>query len=173
MADPKRNPKVPGGKSPFPGVIIVIAIVVVVLLVIWIAKQPRIAAHPNGPTHQASQQVDFSNVTVTPAGAQFSVAATATNKTAQPITGLTVEVGFDNLTGKTLQKVQATVTNPDGTDLQAKPIPPNQSAPVLMKVTHAPAGWDEKAPDLTVVNVQHGSNPAQAQPSGQARTPKP
>lgn len=163
-----RNQKVPGGRASFPGVIIVIAIVVVVLLIVWIARQPRIAAHPSGRTAQQSQKVDFSNVTVTPTAGMFSVEATATNKTAQPLTRVTVEVGFENLTGKTLEKVEGNAANADGTDLKSNPIPPHQSRAIRIPVSHAPAGWDEKAPDLTVVGVDQGTAPAPAQ--GQTST---
>ncbi len=165
---PDRNrKKVSAGKTPFPGVIIVIAVVVVVLLIIWIARQPRIAASPNGPTSQQSSEVDFSNVTVTPAGGAFNVEGKAKNKTAQPITAITVDVGFDNLSGKTLEKVRGVAVNADGTDLRSNPIPPNQSRPIVLKVMHAPAGWDERAPDLTVVDVEHVSAQGQASTPGQ------
>ena len=163
MANQDRNHRAPGGKSPYPGVIIVIAIVVVILLIVWIARQPSIAAHPNGPTTQQSQKVGFDHVTVTPTAGMFTVEATATNKTAQPLTRVTVEVGFDNLTGKTLEKVESNVTNADGSDLRTNPLAPNQPRAIRIPVSHAPAGWNESAPDLTVVGVDQGNGAAPPQ----------
>ncbi len=167
MAANRTSNRAPGGKSPFPGAIIVIAVVVLVLIVIWIVKQPRIAAHPNGPTSQQSRLLDFSNVTVTPAGGKFTVECKATNKTDEPITGITVDVGFENLTGKTLEKVEGTARNADGSALSVNPIAAHETRSIQIPVTHAPAGWNESAPDLSVVNVDH--TPASAANNG----PKP
>ncbi len=163
MTNPKRqgNGKGAGRTSAWPGAVIVIAVVVLVLLIIWVAKQPKIAANPNGSTNQPSNEVAFSNLKVRPGQGTFNIQGQATNKSKQPITGMTVQVGFDNLSGKTLEKEQTKVKNQDGSDLSVHPIPPNGSAPVLLSVTHVPAGWNQEPPDLTVVNLEHSESNAQ------------
>lgn len=181
MAEPNRNPgqRVPGAKSPFPGVIIVIAIVVLALIVFWIVKQPRIAAHPNRPTLQVSKQVEFNDLAVTSRGGAFDIESQATNKGDKPITRMTVEVDFKNLNGATLESPEAEVANGDGTDLRSNPLPPDQPRPVEIKMTHAPVGWDQKPPELRVKSVEWGESQAQpapgtpAQPGGKGAAPKP
>jgi hypothetical protein len=167
MSANRTSNRTPRGESPVPGAIIVIAIVVLVLIVIWMVRQPSIAAHPRGPTSQQSRLLDFSNVTVTPAGGKFNVECKATNKTDEPITGITVDVGFENLTGKTLEKVESTATNADGSALSTHPIAPHETRPIQITVTHAPAGWNESAPDLSLVNVDH--TPASSAAQGPKR----
>ncbi len=174
MAEPNRvnrtpEQRVPGGQPKFPGIIIAIAIVVLVLIVIWIAKQPRIAANPNGPRQQVSKRVEFNNLEVTSQGGAFDIQGQAVNKGDKPITKMTVEVDFKNLMGSTLESPEAEVANADGTDFHSNPLPPNQPRPVQIKMTHAPAGWDQKPPELKVKSVEWGES--QAQPAGSSEAP--
>lgn len=154
MANRASNPNAPGTRPGFPGAIIVVALVVLVLIVFWIFKQPRIAANPNGPRHQISKDVEFNDLAVTSVGGKFDIEGQATDRGDKPITRLTVEVGYKNLTGSTLEAPAAEVTNADGTDLHSKPLLPNQSSPILIKMAHAPQGWDGKPPQLNVTSVE-------------------
>jgi len=163
MADLNRG-KVPGTRSSYPGIIIVAAIVVLGLIIYWIAKQPSIAAHPNGPTTQSSKQVEFNDLAVTSKSGGFDIEGQAINHGDKPIAHLTVGVGFKNPNGGTLESQEAEVANADGTDLRTNPLPPDQARPILMKMTHAPMGWDQKVPQLQVKSVEWGE--AQAQPAG-------
>lgn len=174
MAEPNRNinqapgQKAPAGVSKLPGIIIGSAIVVLVLIVVWIAKQPRIAAQPNGPTRQVSKQVRFDHLAVTSQGGGFNIQGMATNEGNRPITRMTVQVDFKGLNGSTLESPVADVLNGDGTDLASKPLPPNQAQPVEIKLNHAPQGWDQKPPELQVKSVQWTSEqqPANGAPAG-------
>lgn len=178
MADPNRNvnpgtgQKARGRTSMLPGIIIGSAIVVLVLIVLWIAKQPRIAAQPNGPTRQVSKQVRFDHLAVTSQGGGFNIQGMATNEGNRPITRMTVQVDFKGLNGTTLESPVADVLNGDGTDLASKPLPPNQAQPVEIKLDHAPQGWDQKPPELQVKTVQWTSEQQPAS-SGPASSGKP
>jgi hypothetical protein len=142
-------------RSLWPPILIAIAIAVLIGIIIWISRTPHRAGHAGAIT--ATQKVDaftFSDLRVASNTPPVVVEGKLHNGGTQPLSVLTVAATFKGLSGNELETIRTQVQPANGGRLNVQP---GQTESIKMKFEHVPSGWDQKPPELKIVNAGQAS----------------
>ena len=157
--------KVPKKKQfPWPLVVLVIAAAILVALILWLPRTPKAGRAPTAaqvPAQPTGNQVEFTNLKITPAtvGNSFYLEGTLVNHGTTDITGVQVEATFKNAGGQVLGTETRPIEGIAGTsgtqteDLTKTPIKPNETRPIRIAFDGYPLGWNKQIPELKVTLV--------------------
>jgi hypothetical protein len=152
---PMEDRTVRHSRFPMPLVALVSGVAILLAIIVGLAH-----AKKQNPPQPTAVQIQFTNVSITPAALADSVYLDAMlhNASSSDITGVQVNATFLGANGASLGTGNAAVQSvTDGTiihKLNDRPIKPNESRPVRMYFEHNPGGWNHEVPDLTVTTVR-------------------
>jgi hypothetical protein len=116
---------------------------------------PSNATVPNQPTENQVQLSDL-RLSSAPTGGQMYIYARLSNAGQTAISGILMEVTFEDLNGRPRQSVTSRVesfSNDTAASLIDDPIKPGETRDVRMPIERTPADWNHQVPSIKVQDV--------------------
>jgi hypothetical protein len=159
-------------RSIFPWIIagVVVALVIISLLLIGRQPPPPTPPNPGGAAlapaaayapHLAITDVKMSESSTISGASQTYIDGNITNNGTATLTGITVQVAFNDFTGKIGQKntmplalIRARQPYIDVEPVSANPIGPGQTREFRLIFDHVTEAWNQQYPEIRVIAVQ-------------------
>jgi hypothetical protein len=154
----------PKSGAPWVPIALIVAAALLVALIAFLPRTPKVSPTPTGaeaPPQPTGNQIQFSNVRMTPSpdGKSIAVDALMNNAGNTTVNGVAVDGKFTGQDGRALATVRAKVMGVEGNtagdtqDLTQAPMKPNDQRAVRMVFDGVPDGWNHQPPGLTVALV--------------------
>jgi hypothetical protein len=149
------------GGSPLVPLGILVAAILLIAIILWLPRAPKRPTAPSNavvPSQPTGNQVQISNVRMSPGPAerQMYIYARLSNAGTTAINGMNVAVTFPGQNGQPADTITTSVEGYDNGYVQplgANPIKPSDSRDVRIPIEQVPQNWNHQAPEIKVQDV--------------------